>query len=129
MRTPRIIIGDVEIDGDGPVYYELPRKHSGGGHRCGGVARPFMAYVVTDRDDPYVNGGRVLRVYAEEADAWDFVAERTALRAAERWAQPAWRDGMTRDQVMEAESRAFQVWSGGIAYPRTSSEDALEIGA
>lgn len=45
---------------------------------------PFMAYVVTDRDDPYVNGGRVLRVYAEEADAWDFVAERTALRAERR---------------------------------------------
>ena len=116
-------------DNDRPVIPDEPKEWPSTAvvlTKVRGMTRPFMVYVVTDRYDPYINGGRPVRVCEDEAAAWSFVAEQTALRATERWYDEP-RYGMTRDDMMEAESHAFQVWSGAMWYPPTESDDMLEI--
>jgi hypothetical protein len=90
------------------------------------MTRPFIVFVVTIRDDPYVDGGRPVRVFVEDADAWNFIAEQVALHATERWSNPHRRGGMTRDQLMSAEAQAFQVFGGAVSYPQTEPSP-LEI--
>lgn len=41
--TERMTVGRVEFSEDRPVYYELRRKHSGGGHRFEGTHDCFVA--------------------------------------------------------------------------------------
>lgn len=68
-----------------------------------------MTFVVTEGDDPYMEGGRPIAAYYQESHAWDRMAEEVALAAWDTWERHYLRHGRTRDDVMQDEASVYAV--------------------
>lgn len=70
------------------------------------------AYVLVEKDDPFVAGGVPLEVFVLEALAWDALAEQVAITVSFAWKR--WEPGVSRNEWTRRLAGKFEVWEVAI---------------